>query len=101
MAGVYELLSGEPWCWTRQEINSHTDYYLWEIIIRPAVRKSREMERRNSGDRGGRVGHGWENSKKKLPNREQYILIGARLGIPADVCGAEYDKFIANRGKEK
>jgi hypothetical protein len=99
MAGVYELLSGEPWCWTREEINGETDWYLWEIVIRPAVRKSRELERKNNGR--GKVGHGWEDSKKKLPNRDQYILIGARLGVPKEVSEREYDKFIADRKKGK
>lgn len=94
---VYELLSGEPWCWTRAEINGHTDWYLWEVVIRPAVKKAEEFERKHGKGGDGRVGHGWEESERKLPSKEQYILVGERLGIPRDVSAKEYDKFLAAR----
>lgn len=65
---------------------------MWNIVIRPAVRKSREMDRKN---RGGR--HIGERSKRKLPTREGYILIGERLGVPREISEREYDKFMADR----
>lgn len=52
--------------------------------------------------RGGRlkVGHGWEESEKKLPNREQYVMIGEKLGVPREVSEREYDKFLESRKKK-
>lgn len=85
-------MSGEPWCWTQEEINQHTDKYLWNVVIRPAVRKSKKFDREN---RGGR--HPGERSKRKLPSRESYILIGERLGVPREISEREYDKFVADR----
>ena len=87
------MLSGEPWCWTQQEINRHTDYYLWEIVIRPAVRRAREMKEES----GPKSGHGWEKSEKKLPNRKQYIMIGEKLGVPAEISAREWDKYKAGK----
>ena len=89
---MYEILSGEPWCWTQEEINRHTDAYLWNVIIRPAMRKTRKMERQRKGGRNP-----GERSRRKLPSREGYILIGERLGVPRERSEQEYDKFVADR----
>lgn len=75
-------------------INAHTDYYLWEVVVRPAVRRARELDGKGKGPK---VGHGWEDSKRRLPNREQYCLVGQRLGIPREVSEREYDAWKAGR----
>lgn len=90
------MLCNEPWCWTPREVSQLTDYQAWELVIRPAVKKSREM-RRERGGRGPQVGHGWEKSPRKLPNREQYVLVGERLGVPREVSEAEYDRWAATQ----
>jgi hypothetical protein len=95
MEGIYKILSNEPWCWPRHWINEQTDRYLWKVVIQPAVKRSRKLDQKH--DRRTFVGHGWENSKSSLPNREQYILIGERLGVPRKVSEKEYDKFLESK----
>lgn len=70
------------------------------MVIRPAIRKAKELERERDGS-GAKVGHGWEKSKRSLPNREQYCLVGERLGVPREISEVEYDKYLAGKKNGK
>lgn len=90
---TFEMLSGEPWCWPRHWITPLTDWYIWEIVIRPAVKKAREFDRKH----GKREGVGRSRGPFKMPSKEQYVMVGERLGVPKEVSEAEYEKFVTNR----
>lgn len=74
-------------------MNAQTDYYLWEVVIRPAVKRAEALEKRN----GNRQGVGRSRGPFKLPTKEEYVLVGERLGIPREMSEKEYDKFLASR----
>lgn len=70
-----------------------TDYYIWEVVVKPAVRKSLEMERKY----GKRTGVGRSRGRFKIPTKKQYREVGTKLNIPPEVCDREYEKFKAER----
>lgn len=86
---VYETLCNEPWCWSPREVDELTDFQIWELVIKPAVEKSKEREKRNPNR--GRVGV--PDKKTRLPTREEYVLIGQKFHGDPEVMGKEYDKW--------
>lgn len=91
------MLSGEPWNWCQRKISRHTDWYLWEIVIRPAIRKAKKIEEENKDM--NKSGVGKSRGKFKLPSRDQYATVGEKLGIPRATSEKEYDRYIAAQKK--
>lgn len=81
------MLGNEPWCWPPRVVGRLTDFQAWEIVLKPALERHRKRSR---GDppRGG----------KALPDREEYIEIGLRLGGDREQLGREFDKWAATQG---
>ena len=91
---MYETLCGEPWCWTPQVIGELTDYQVWELVLRPALRRAREFDRKRSGSKGRRP-----RPSNKLPDREEYVQGGMLLtgAGTREHWEREYDKFVASQ----
>lgn len=82
-------MGGEPWCFTPAEIGSLTDWQIWELYVRPAVR--RQEATRDAGKR--------PRLKKApgdgIPDREEYIELGLHMQIPREHLEREYDAWAA------
>lgn len=69
-----------------------TDYQIWDLVLLPAVRRSREMDRRNGDGRGVR------GRANRLPTKEEYVEVGIKLGGVRELLEADYDKWAASQG---
>lgn len=81
-------MGGEPWCFTPAEIGKLTDHQVWEIYVRPAVRRSRQA--RGTGRR--------KRKGSDIPGRAAYIAMGVAFGGAGteEHWAKEYDAWAAS-----
>lgn len=80
-------MGGEPWLFTPAEIGRLTDWQIWEMYVRPVVRRHQDAKR---GGRRKKKGTG-----DGIPNREEYIELGLHMQIPQEHLEREYDAWAA------
>jgi len=86
---AFEILGGEPWCFTPEQIGKLTDWQVWELYVKPAVRRQRDSRRKRHGRRPPKDKYGG------VPNRDEFIAGGLHFGLTEEHLGAEYDKWAA------
>lgn len=69
----------------REEIGELTDWHVWELYIKPALRKA-----------GKKAGKGGKKRKLRLPTRDEFIATGVHLGGNPDALGRQYDEWAAS-----
>jgi hypothetical protein len=80
------LICGEPWTKLPSEVGELTDWQIWNLLIRPAVRRSRAAR----GKRKRRKG------PDPLPNRDEFIAGGLHFGGTAEHWAKAYDEWAAS-----
>lgn len=84
----------EPWCKSVAEIRKLTDWQVHNLIFLPALRAAAKR------DQDQRAMEGLPPKKKRktrLPTKEEYFLVGERIGMPRDRLEQEWAK--AQNGK--
>lgn len=90
---MFQTLCGEPFYYRPWEVGRLTDYQIWELLFRPAIRKQKQWDR--ASGKGPGLPPKRFRSKRKVPTRDQYIEVGKKLGLSAEEAGAEYDRQMA------
>lgn len=55
---------------------------MWKLYFEPAIRRSRKSKRKVRG------------KADRLPNKEEYVLVGLTLGGNREALEAEYDRVM-------
>lgn len=99
MVAAYGLLCNDPWHYRPEEVGRLTDWQIMELVIGPAVRRSR----RNRGLTEPTEPRGRRGRRKEkrgplagLPSREAFIRGGVEVfGGDPEKLAAEYDEAVA------
>lgn len=89
MRVAFELMGGEPWCFAPEQIGKLTDWQIWELYVKPAVRRQRDATRKGRGRKPPKDRYGG------VPSREEFIKGGLHFGLTAEHLGAEFDRWAA------
>ncbi len=84
-------MGGEPWGWTPAETGAVTDWQIWNVYVRPAVRRQQAA---------GRTGNPPRLKKGRgdgIPDREGFIALGMQMQIPRAHLEKEYDAWAATQ----
>ncbi len=73
----------EPWCKSVAEIRKLTDWQIHNLLFLPALRAAAKRERKRGGLPKRKM-------KMRLPNKEEYFLVGQKLGVPRDHMEREW-----------